>query len=724
MDLTSSDSVEIVSDSQLASFRRAPSSTPPPTSASNASFSAQGHPLSTGEAASTFRVPVARPKRLAKVIELSDESGDEGLPQSGREEDDDDDEIQIVAGPSGTVATKTASAAPSFPDVSSDDLPPMSALWAARGMGHGPSVPRSASPNAGSSSLAPQVSSAPPSPLRSHEQNHRNPSQQAPLHRRPACARPGATVADLDISCPSPPGAGLSSSPPLPPPAALAVTRTRAPNPSAKAKGKQRAVLDGDASADGSLGGATAEADPWAAILGDEGDGADEGKGKEAARARKRVLDRDVGGPDDDGVAAAPTKRRSPTRKAPRLSQEDKTSKKEQAAADRAAKAALKQQETADRLKLREANTLKTKDKKLTAAELTVHISGSAFAPPADGESDGAEDGGAGGAARKKGRDKKKDKTSPWLEIARKLKERLGQYCCEVECPEVPRRDMGCEGAIRWTRVCDRVWDDGKSMYLPLRDGERIVVEEDSRLIFLTAHDLSLHIANQTLQSHIASLQAQLPTHTNLFILLFGLNSLFRDMERARQAEYRVQVRAATGDGEAVQAAKVKPPGIGETQPSKDELELELMRVQVKSRCMIVSVDKVDEAVDWLEQISFDVGQKPYQRHKHSHIALLGTSEDKIVSGKDLQDTYIKMLAALRGVTEPVAQGIAGEYPTLRELFEGWQRCRDEKERREMLVGIGKGRNINGTATHRAIGTTLSANVYRMLTSRDPGMFI
>lgn len=36
-------------------------------------------------------------------------------------------------------------------------------------------------------------------------------------------------------------------------------------------------------------------------------------------------------------------------------------------------------------------------------------------------------------------------------------------------------------------------------------------------------------------------------------------------------------------------------------------------RVQVKSRCMIVSVDKVAEAVDWFEQLTFDIGQKPYQ---------------------------------------------------------------------------------------------------------------
>jgi len=35
--------------------------------------------------------------------------------------------------------------------------------------------------------------------------------------------------------------------------------------------------------------------------------------------------------------------------------------------------------------------------------------------------------------------------------------------------------------------------------------------------------------------------------------------------------------------------------------------------MQVKSGCMIVSVDKVDEAVDWLEQISLDIGQKPFQ---------------------------------------------------------------------------------------------------------------
>lgn len=77
------------------------------------------------------------------------------------------------------------------------------------------------------------------------------------------------------------------------------------------------------------------------------------------------------------------------------------------------------------------------------------------------------------------------------------------------------------------------------------------------------------------------------------------------------------------------------------------------------------------------------------RRLKHSHIAMLGTSEDKVVSGKDLQDTYIKMLASLPRVTEAIAKGIVAEYPTVRSLYERYERCRDERERKEMLVGIG-----------------------------------
>ncbi|GAA5924261.1 hypothetical protein JCM10213_004534 [Rhodosporidiobolus nylandii] len=635
----------------------------------------------------------ARPAQLSNVIELSESEDEAPVQRAGRGGEDSDLEIEVLAGPSKPVKrARPALADPS--SAASDDLPSATALWNSLAPKNAQPVARSLSMLVGTSASAGLGA--------------------APLAR----ARTLPTLNEFDdlpasaFSIPS----GFSSSPASPPPAPPAPDKA-----DPKGKGKRRMLFE--KSDDPEPGD-----DLWADILGEPTPGKGAGKGKkkdeappkETARGKKRLYNAGSGSEDE---AAAPAKKAASKAKPPRPSPPPDKQKKPPAAAPALSKTALKKQETADRMRLREANTLRAGDKKVSTAELTVHISGTAFCASDDEDSDDLYGPPAGG--RKKG-GKGKKKASPWVEISEGLRERLKLYDCDVECPEVPRRDLGCEGTMRWTRVCDRMWSEERRMFLPLADGERIVVEEDTRLIFLTATDLSLHIANSTLSTHIASIQSRLPPHVNLFILLYGLPSLFRDMERARQEAYRIQVRAASGDeaGAAAAQAKAKPAGIGQRQPSKDDLELEIMRMQVKSRCMIITVDKVNEAVDWLEQLSFDVGQKPYQRLKHSHIALLGTTDDSIKSGKDLQDTYIKMLASLPRCTEAVAKGIVAEYPTLRELYEGWAACRDEKERKDMLVGIGKGRNVDGTATHRLIGKTLSTTIYEVMTGRDPSVFL
>lgn len=120
-----------------------------------------------------------------------------------------------------------------------------------------------------------------------------------------------------------------------------------------------------------------------------------------------------------------------------------------------------------------------------------MHLSGTAFRAAGVGaEGDVAENG--GGAGRKGKNARKATKSSPWLDIARDVAARLQNYACAVEYPdhqaEGPRGvaiGEQCEGAVRWTRACDRKWSEERRMYLPLEDGERLVVEEDSRLIFL-----------------------------------------------------------------------------------------------------------------------------------------------------------------------------------------------------------------------------------------------
>ena len=130
---------------------------------------------------------------------------------------------------------------------------------------------------------------------------------------------------------------------------------------------------------------------------------------------------------------------------------------------------------------------MKTKDKHSTVAELTVHISGTAFRGP-DSASDTDSDGEAlyeSAADRKRRKKAKQKKASAWVEVARLLKERLAEHGCEVEAPELPRKDIGCEGAMRWTRECNKKWDDDRREFIPLGEGNEIIVEEDSRLVFM-----------------------------------------------------------------------------------------------------------------------------------------------------------------------------------------------------------------------------------------------
>ncbi|GAA5892947.1 hypothetical protein JCM8208_004132 [Rhodotorula glutinis] len=747
MEPPSSDGLEVVEPSRNRPL--APSSTRPHL---------DPRARSTSAAAQGARSLAQQP---SNIIELGDSSDDElpvapGARSARLDDEDEDDEVVIVGGSALDLVARTKRP---FPDPSSEDsLPAVNTLWG----GVGPSGARAGAQTVGrSASLLVGTSTASTA------------ARSLPLAR----AHTLAVLPDL-----SSPRLAPSSSPHgLPAPLHRAAAHGfpssspayHAPPfaPVAKAKGKARASEPGSSSLfrpdhDDDLDlvdirpAVATRADPqyrpaveedlWADILtspGAEGKGkgrvkdkeVEEGGRKKKGKGKARALDGETGlgtGRKRSASAVAVEDGQEgaldpgPQKKASRKTTSSTATSAGPAPARAAStstttaglsKTALKKLETADRVRLREANTLRAGDKKASTAELTMHVSGRAFLPD-EVDADVDE------PSRKRPRKKAgAAKGSPWLDIVRDVRERLAAYACDVEEPDRAARsaeedvlgDLDVEGSVRWTRVCDRVWSDERRMFVPLRDGEHIVVEEDSRLVFLSALDLSTHVANSTLSSDLSSIQARLPPHVNLFVLVFGLGTLFRDMERARQEAYRNSVRGTGGEERAV-----KPAGIGERQPSKDELELALMRAQIESRCMIVSVDKASEAADWLEQLTFDVGQKPYQRLKHSHVALLGTSEDKVQSGKDLQDTYIKLLASLPKVTEPVAKGIVAEYPTLRELYEAWEACEGERERREMLVGIGKGRNLDGTATHRAIGKDLSATVYRIMTSRDPDMFI
>lgn len=129
-----------------------------------------------------------------------------------------------------------------------------------------------------------------------------------------------------------------------------------------------------------------------------------------------------------------------------------------------------------------------------------------------------------------------------------------------------------------------------------------------------------------------------------------------------------------------------------------------------------------------------------YRRIKKSHAAILGvTSTEKIPSGTGEQDTYLKMLASIKGLTKSIAEGIGSVYPTFRSLYDAYGKQESEQARITLLCGAKvrpaahlhclrqrtdatyeqKSQNVNGTASDRMVGNVISERVYRVLTGVD-----
>lgn len=75
-------------------------------------------------------------------------------------------------------------------------------------------------------------------------------------------------------------------------------------------------------------------------------------------------------------------------------------------------------------------------------------------------------------------------------------------------------------------------------------------------------------------------------------------------------------------------------------------------------------------------------------------------------------------------MTDSEAAGIVAWYPTLRALFEGWEKAvasGGEEKGREMLIGAAKGRKVDGSSTGRKMGREGSRKVYEVLFARRSG---
>lgn len=351
--------------------------------------------------------------------------------------------------------------------------------------------------------------------------------------------------------------------------------------------------------------------------------------------------------------------------------------------------------------------------------ELSVHIGGLALAAALEPE----------GTSGKR----KKNKPSPWLAIASKFEASMRAQGVEVSNHGADERHaLACDGVVRWRRICTKRWDEHKRVFEPLEPpGRVIVVEESSRVIFMDASEVCALVEDKgytAVRERVQRIRDSLRQPAELFVLVHGLQAVWRKHRNAENRDYLADVRQSmvannvTGDGGAATAtasskrSKSSSPGPEQQQA----VEYALMRMQLALNVRVIHVERDDDAVTWLENLSMDVSNRPYQRQKSTSTDLLGLTEEKIVCGADPGDTFEKMLASIRGVTIGAARGIRTCYPTVRALYEAWEACASEAKARSMLAGLPIMQNSNGGATNRHIGPGISQRVWEILTGADP----
>lgn len=87
-------------------------------------------------------------------------------------------------------------------------------------------------------------------------------------------------------------------------------------------------------------------------------------------------------------------------------------------------------------------------------------------------------------------------------------------------------------------------------------------------------------MADDKLVRHIKDIQSRVQSHVTLTIMLYGIRAIERAIKNALNAQVRNSIRQQL-DEDAVptsNSTKAKEVGIGDRQPSKEQLELALMR--------------------------------------------------------------------------------------------------------------------------------------------------
>ncbi|KAK8845528.1 hypothetical protein IAR55_006243 [Kwoniella newhampshirensis] len=234
----------------------------------------------------------------------------------------------------------------------------------------------------------------------------------------------------------------------------------------------------------------------------------------------------------------------------------------------------------------------------------------------------------------------------------------------------LPQPESPIPGVIRFKRHLKARWDPAKKQFIPLDDPRW--VWESTVLVILNAVDLVDKIAagEEELSTWASDVRLTLglSAKEQMMVMIKGLQKYYSKTKSMANKEFAAAARAGLGGLSAGSMQTVT------ARPSKDRIEMEMVKLQVAERCFLV------------------------------------------------HEVFELMLQEVQGITPSAALGIAADFPTFRDLMEAYE----DAERRggytkgELLLQDCEIKTLrNGTANGRKLNKALAKRVYNVFRGED-----
>ncbi|KAJ7027973.1 hypothetical protein C8F04DRAFT_1007823 [Mycena alexandri] len=236
-----------------------------------------------------------------------------------------------------------------------------------------------------------------------------------------------------------------------------------------------------------------------------------------------------------------------------------------------------------------------------------------------------------------------------------------------------------------WRRTMTAEYDVESRAWLPVPPHVR---DEDTYLVYVKVDELARWIKEEDGAKAVVRRvrSACAPRKVQIFVMVNGLMLYLR-----------------------------RKTGIRYTKP---EIERALAALQMAEHVHLLYIDKVDDAVVRLYDLSADLGIKPYKLITRSHLPFCSDTNQK--TGTSPADTWVKMLGQVHRLTSAGAEGIAEAFPTANSLFTAYEQAVDARERDRLVMGCQIKRRADGVAKERSVGQALSQVVGTVMYSADP----